>query len=75
MRRYLQRIEVDRRCFLTKTRYLLRYPTKKAPVKFFETDAEKGVSNRKTRFPEKKNRNVAMFFVSKWRLLYTEIFA
>ena len=27
---------------------------KKAPVKFFETDAEKGVPNRKTRFPEKK---------------------
>ena len=59
MRRYLQRIAVDRRYFLAKGRYFRLYPTKKAPVNFFDTDAEKGVPNRKPRFPQKKNENVA----------------
>ena len=39
-----------------KRRYFRRYPTKKAPVKFFDTDVEKGVVYRKTRFPSKEEQ-------------------
>ena len=59
------RIEVDRRFFLTKSRYFHRYPTKKAPVKFFDTDAEKGVPHRKTRLPKKKNKRRSNVFCFK----------
>ena len=38
-----------------KSRYFRRNPTKKTPVLFFDTDAEKDIPNRKTRFPQKKN--------------------
>ena len=51
------------RCyFLTKSRYVRRYPTKKAPVKFFDIDAEKGVPHRRTRFPQKKNKRRSNVF-------------
>ena len=41
---------------------------KKAPVKFFWYWCRKGVSNRKTRFTQKKNKRRCNAFVSKWRL-------
>ena len=37
---------------------------KNEPVKIFDTDAKKGVPNRKTRFSQKKAKKIAMFFVS-----------
>ena len=38
---------------------------KKAPVKFFDTDGEKSVPNRKTRFPQKKNKRRSNVFCFK----------
>ena len=51
---FLLRIEVDRGCFLTECCLSRQYLFKKAPLVFI-TDAEKGISNRKTKFPRKKN--------------------
>ena len=39
------------------------------PVYFFETDAEKGVPNRKTRFPQKKNKKYWNVFCSKMEVI------
>ena len=61
----LLRFEVDRRYFLTKNRYFCRYPTIKALAKFFDTVTEKGVPNRKTRFPQKKNKRRCNVFCFK----------
>ena len=59
------RIEVDRHYFLTKSRSFLWYPTKKRPVYFFDTDAEKSVPNWKIRFPQRKNKRRWNIFGSK----------
>ena len=48
-----------------KSRYFRRYPTKKRPVKFFDTDAEKGVPYPKTRFPQNKHKRSCNVFCFK----------
>ena len=58
----LLKIEVNRLFFNEKPLFL-PISHKKVQAKFFDTDAEKGVPNMKTRFPQKKTKSVAMFFV------------
>ena len=48
---------------LTKSPHFRRYTPKKAPVKIFDTDAERGVPNRKTTFPRKKKQKTLQCFL------------